>query len=53
MYRIITSGPYSYTGFSEKLAEEFYSAAIKAGLCVLMKKRENGVWSEIKEHIAD
>lgn len=50
MFRIITSGPYSYVGFSEKLAEEFYAAAIEDGMCVLMMKHENGVWSDIKEY---
>lgn len=52
MLKVITSGPYQYVGCSEKLANQFYDAAVKAGLCVLMMKRVDGEWIDIREHIA-
>lgn len=52
MYKVITGAGYSYVGFSERLAEDFYAAAVRAGLCVLMSRRAaNGSWSDLRESV--
>lgn len=53
MYKVITSSNHQYVGCSEKLAEQFYSAAMKTGLCALMMKRVEGKWIDVKEHIPE
>jgi hypothetical protein len=52
MYRVISDAPYSYTGFSRKLAFEMARAMREAGCCFLIAVRRNGIWREIADYVA-
>lgn len=51
MFKVFTGDGRQYVGCSERMAEQFYSAAVETGRCVLMLRRYRGEWVEIKEHI--
>lgn len=52
MYRVITSAQASYCGSSRKLAEDVYSAAVRRGMCALMREKTESGWVDLKEHIS-
>lgn len=52
MYKVFTGDGRQYVGFSETLANDFYSAAVATGRCVMMLRKEAGEWTEVKEHVA-
>ncbi len=51
-YLVISSGPYGYSGFSSKLAEEMYDACARAGMNVCLNEKVDGEWVEVKEHLS-
>lgn len=51
MYKVFTGDGRQYVGFSTKLAEEFFEAAVNSGRFVMMMQRIAGEWTEIKEGI--